>query len=687
MSLLRNEARTTAKTWNGQAVDADEVDWSAEQAASSTLPSTRAGEPGSLAGDIVVRSGTDAAADLPSEALGTIGVRFDTAALASPAIEVSPVLPMLGEAVFLVSSEAGEAAGGEAGAAEGGATAADALSNDGSYTSGSLWGMYGDRTAIANAFGSQAGEAWQAGFTGSTKVVVGVVDTGINYTHADLYLNIWLNQREIPTAFRASLADTDGDRLITFRDLNATANAGFVSDINRNGYIDAGDLLNDSRWENGLDEDANGRLDDLIGWDFFNGDNDPWDDNGHGTHVAGTIGAVGGNGTGVVGVNWAVQMVALKFSGADGAGSTSRASLALDYFTAQSRAQTGQDFVATNNSWGTTTYSSALQGAIDRAAQAGILTVASAGNSAADTDVAPRYPAAYTTTNAAGYDAVISVAALNSSGGLAWFSNFGDVSVDLAAPGDGIVSTLSNGGYGAMSGTSMAAPHVTGAVALYAAYNPNASAAEIRSALLASAIPTDSLAGKTVTGGRLDVDALMRLTSTTTSTPTTEPAPTTSTPTTSTPTTEPAPAPAPSNLRLFGTSGNDTITGGAGNDTICGVPASGSNPGRGQIDVLAGAGGADLFVLGDARGAFYLAGNARNGNGDYARILDFTSGDKLQLAKAPAFAFQTLSIGGNSGLGVYVDHNRNGRVDTGTDDLIGHLVGVSAIASSDILFA
>ena len=541
----------------------------------------------------------------------------------------------------------------------------DAVSNDTSYTNGSLWGMYGDRTTLKNAFGSQAGEAWATGATGSTKVVVGVLDTGIAYTHIDLYLNVWLNQGEIPVAFRSRLVDTNADGLITFHDLNSTANASFVTDINRNGRIDAGDLLNDRRWENGADEDANGYRDDLIGWDFVNNDNDPWDDNGHGTHVSGTIGAQGGNGTGVAGVAWNVQIVGLKFLGANGSGAISDAVKAIDYYTTASQKAVGQDFVATNNSWGGGGYSSAMQGAIDRAAQEGILFVAAAGNSALNTDTSANFPSNYSTLASAGYEAVVSVAAITSAGGLASFSNFGARTVDLGAPGASINSTLANGGYGTMSGTSMAAPHVTGAIALYAAQNPDATAGEIREALLGSVTATSSLAGRTVTGGRLDAEAMLRFEGT-----------------------APPPPPEPPGSFIHGTARSDRLFGTSGNDTISGVPQSGTHLGRGTIDALTGGAGNDIFVLGDARGAFYNDGNARNaGTGDYARIMDFQMGDKIQLSDDfGGYFLRSMNIGGFSGVGIYADTDRNARFSN-ADELVGHVVNVSSLARSDFLFA
>jgi subtilisin family serine protease len=387
-----------------------------------------------------------------------------------------------------------------------------AVPDDPRYTNGSLWGMYGDTTGPSNSFGSQAAEAWAQGHTGSTSNVIGVIDTGIDYTHPDLYLNIWLNQREIPTSLRASLSDIDTDGLITFRDLNGSANASYVLDYNGNGRIDAGDLLNDIRWENGVDEDGNGFADDLIGWDFANNDNDPMDDHNHGSHVAGTIGALGGNGIGVVGVNWNVQMVALKFLSASGSGWTPNAVEAVNYFTSAAiNASEAESFLATSNSWGGGNFFQPLSDALTLAAQHDILTIAAAGNNSSNNDAAPRYPTGYSTAAVTGYDAVISVASITSTGALSSFSNYGMNTVDIGAPGSGVWSTIRNGGYGSFSGTSMATPHVAGAVALYASLYPKATSAQIREALLASATATASVSDRVASDGRLDIAAMLSI--------------------------------------------------------------------------------------------------------------------------------------------------------------------------------
>lgn len=390
------------------------------------------------------------------------------------------------------------------------------FSNDAFYTQGHLWGMQGDLTPTRNVFGSQAGEAWMAGHVGSTRAVIGILDSGMDYRHADLHLNTWINQREIPAWLRSALVDIDGDGLFTFRDLNHVANSAFVTDLNGNRRIDAGDLLRDARWANGQDEDGNGYLDDLVGWDFVNNDNDPFDDNGHGTHVAGTIGAMGGNGLGVAGVAWDVQMIPLKFLNAAGSGSTFNAIRALDYYnSAASRASAGENFIATNNSWGGGSSSSMVRDAIARGAAQEILFIAAAGNGGDDNvgdnnDLFPYFPASYSVAGM-GFDAVVSVASITSSGARSGFSNFGRTSVDLGAPGSGILSTLPHDNYGFFNGTSMAAPHVSGALALFAAQNPNASAAEMRAALMQSVAPTTSLSDLTVSGGRLDIGTLLSL--------------------------------------------------------------------------------------------------------------------------------------------------------------------------------
>jgi subtilisin family serine protease len=471
-----------------------------------------------------------------------------------------------------------------------------AVSNDTSVAAGSTWGLYGDTGAPTNAYGSQATEAWAAGYTGSMKVAVGVIDTGIDYTHPDLYLNIWLNPGEIPTAIRSALSDTDADGMITFRDLNNTANASFVSDVNGNGRIDAGDLLNDVRWENGIDEDANGYRDDLIGWDWKNNDNDPMDDAGHGTHVSGTIGAMGGNGVGVAGVNWSVQLVALKFMDAT-SGATSAAVQAVDYYTKAAQASPNMTFAATNNSWGGGAFSQGLLDAITRGAKQDIMFVAAAGNGGSDSvgdnlDVTPYYPASYSTKASAGYDAVIAVAATNGTGALAAFSNYGANSVDLAAPGVSIYSTYKGGGYASMTGTSMATPHVTGAIALYAAAHPDATAAEIRDALLGSTISTTSVLDKVWTDGRLDIaDFMSTVVSLPAPPPPPPPAPTTGVTIIGTLGADSISPSATVTGQALPTSYGDTITGLAGNDTL--------NGGVGA-DSLAGGAGDDTYVVDSA---------------------------------------------------------------------------------------
>lgn len=496
----------------------------------------------------------------------------------------------------------------------------------------------------ANPASSGMADVWAQGHTGSYNTVVGVVDTGVNYAHEDLYLNIWLNQGELPNL---AVVDIDVDGLITFFDLNSTQNAAFVTDINANGRIDAGDLLNDVRWENGVDEDGSGYVDDLIGWDFANGDNDPWDDNGHGTHVAGTIGAMGGNVVGVAGVNWSTQMAIYKMSGADGRGTTARGTASINHFTQASLlSDTSQQFVATNHSWGTTTYSSSLQYAIDAALAQGILTVASAGNSGSDVDVTPQYPSALI--------GVVTAAASDIAGNLAWFSSYGDMLVELAAPGQDIVSALNNGGYGYLSGTSMAAPHVAGALTLAASVFPLATTAQLVEALHET-YDTASLQGRVASGGTLDLVRMFAwLEANVGGGETTPP---------------------PAGESLIGTAGSDTLDGGAGNDTLIGVPVTGSALGHGTIDVLSGGAGSDTFILGDTRGAFYDDGKATQaGMNHYARIMDFTEEDALVVtARYQHFVRAGLERNGYVGAAIYADTNLNGVRDK-YDEMIAHLV-------------
>jgi subtilisin family serine protease len=335
--------------------------------------------------------------------------------------------------------------------------------------------IIGPSNLTTNSFGTQAEKAWFAGHTGSNAVYVGVIDGGVQTDHPDLISNVWLNPGE-------SGQDAEGHNKAT----------------------------------NGKDDDGDSFPDDIHGWDFAHQDGsvyDGEDPDNHGTHVAGTIGAKGHNAIGVAGVNWNVTIIPAKFIGPTG-GTTDRAVEAIDYFIRlKSR---GLNIVAINNSWGGTAYDPALFEAIKRAARAGILFVAAAGNYHLNTDNIPFYPACYDTTRdtrsdggteGVSYDSVISVAALEPNGDIADFSDFGKTTVHIGAPGVKIMSTLPPNDYGIMSGTSMAAPHVTGAAALYLSSHPGATAQVIRDALLGTAIATSSLIDKATTGGRLDVSS------------------------------------------------------------------------------------------------------------------------------------------------------------------------------------
>jgi len=333
----------------------------------------------------------------------------------------------------------------------------DAKGTDPYYADGRLWGMYGADSPIhQNIYGSGAGTALADGKKCKATVVIGVIDEGVMTSHEDTQGNIWNNPFET---------------------------AG-----------------------NGKDDDGNGFVDDVHGWDFFEDNNSTFDGVGddHGTHVSGTIGARANNAVGVMGVCSKLQLVNAKFLGPTG-GSTADAVRAIDYIT-DLKTRHDMNIVATNNSWGGGGFSQAMEDAIARANDADILFIASAGSESSDNDRTPQYPSSYPDAN------IIAVTAITSSGTKASFANWGLASVDLGAPGVTIWSTVPVlqggkvvGGYAAYSGTSMATPHVTGAAALYASLHPGASAAKIKKAILSHTIPTGDLAGRTVSGGRLDV--------------------------------------------------------------------------------------------------------------------------------------------------------------------------------------
>ncbi|MES2429686.1 MAG: S8 family peptidase [Bacteroidota bacterium] len=327
-----------------------------------------------------------------------------------------------------------------------------AVATDPYFTNGSLWGM-----SSTNTYGSQAATAWAAGHTGSSSIAVGVIDEGIQFNHPDLNGQVWTNPYD---------------------------------------PID------------GIDNDGNGYKDDVHGWDFASNDNSIYDGGNsgklddHGTHVSGTIGGKA-NIVGVAGMNWNITIISAKFLGRSG-GTTANAIKAVDYLTTLKNLHPELNIVASNNSWGGGGFSQALSDAITRSNNKNILFIAAAGNGGSDgvgdnNDAVANYPSNYPQAN------VIAVAAITSTGARSSFSNYGTTTVDIGAPGSAIMSTTAYNLYQSYSGTSMATPHVTGAAALFASTHPGATAAEIKAAILNSATPTTSLAGKSVTGGRLNV--------------------------------------------------------------------------------------------------------------------------------------------------------------------------------------
>ncbi|REJ47775.1 MAG: subtilase [Microcystis flos-aquae DF17] len=312
--------------------------------------------------------------------------------------------------------------------------------NDPSFNQ--LWGLHntGQSGGTPDA-DIDAPEAWDIQ-TGNPNLVIGVLDTGVDYNHQDLVGNIWTNP---------------------------------------------GEIAND-----GIDNDGNGYIDDIRGWDFAYNDNNPSDVDGHGTHVSGTIAGKGNNGVGVTGVAWNAKIMPLKFLDDTGSGTLSNAILAINYATAKG-------VKLTNNSWGGGPYTQALYDAINAAGQAGALFIAAAGNNSANADINPMYPAAYNLDN------IVSVASTTRTDSLSWFSNYGLNSVDLGAPGSDIYSLAPGGGYATLSGTSMASPHVAGAAALLWSQNPTWTAQQVKNALMNTGDSIAALAGKTVSGKRLNV--------------------------------------------------------------------------------------------------------------------------------------------------------------------------------------
>ncbi|MBP9837251.1 MAG: S8 family serine peptidase [Proteobacteria bacterium] len=350
-----------------------------------------------------------------------------------------------------------------------------ATPNDSSYSS--LWGLKNSQYG----FDVKAEAAWNL-HKGNSSTAVAVLDTGVDYRHPDLAQNIWTNSGEI---------------------------AG-----------------------NNRDDDSNGFADDVHGIDTINNDSDPMDDVGHGTHVSGSIGAVGNNSRGVVGVNWETRIIPVKFL-SENDGTLSGEVKGIDYIV-NLKKNKGVNVVAINASFGGSDYSDVEFNAIKRARDAGILLIVAAGNDGSNNDQIADYPSNYNSDN------IVVVASVNRYGQLSDFSNYGRTNVELAAPGEDIYSTVPNSSYDTYSGTSMAAPHVTGAVALLASYQSNLNYSQLKDKIVSSTTPLSSLSNKVSSGGMLN---LFNMLSSSQSTPNPDPTPTPNP--TPDPTPEPEPQPTP----------------------------------------------------------------------------------------------------------------------------------------------
>jgi subtilisin family serine protease len=322
-----------------------------------------------------------------------------------------------------------------------------ATPTDAAFLDGRLWGLrnVGQNGGKIGA-DIDAVRAWDLS-TGGTNVIIAVMDSGIRYTHRDLAANMWVNPGET---------------------------------------------------QNGIDDDNNGYVDDIHGINAVTGSGNPMDDNNHGTHVAGTIGAVADNGFAHVGVNWTARLMAVKIGTAEGFILISAAIEGSEYATDHgARIQ--------NHSWGGYSFSQALLDSITAARDRGVLWVVAAGNERNDNDELPAYPASYDVDN------IISVAALDRGDRLAGFSNFGATAVDIGAPGAEIFSTIaeSDTSYAFFAGTSMASPHVAGVAGLILGRYPTASLEEVRARILLTAVRLPALQGRAVSGGRVNAFAAL----------------------------------------------------------------------------------------------------------------------------------------------------------------------------------